>query len=300
MPRPLVLCSASPPVKLDCADLDSLLFWATGERETEREQETQEGLRTGRLCPHRRMTQEKGGSLSEVQMRVGASHGITDLAQKLHFYDRWAPDYDQDVAALKYRAPRLAVDCLTQALPGLPRAALILDVACGTGLVAAELQARGFLQLYGVDGSPAMLEQARARGIYQNLSLCTLGQQPLPSPEGTFDAVLMVGALSDGQVPCSAIPELLRVTKPGGLVCLTTRTNSSNLRFKEDLEATLDRLEQAGVWERLVAWPVDRWELATSELEVTGTSAKEGFISGIVYLYRKQEAARVDGLRSCA
>lgn len=40
---------------------------------------------------------------------------------------------------------------------------------------------------------------------------------PTPrSPDaGTFDAVLMVGALSDGQVPCSAIPELLRVTKPG-------------------------------------------------------------------------------------
>lgn len=32
---------------------------------------------------------------------------------------------------------------------------------------------------------------------------------------GAYDAVLMVGALSDGQVPCSAIPELLRVTKPG-------------------------------------------------------------------------------------
>ena len=45
----------------------------------------------------------------------------------------------QDVAALQYCAPRLAVDCLTQALPGPPHTALILDVACGTGLVAAEV-----------------------------------------------------------------------------------------------------------------------------------------------------------------
>ncbi|XP_069341760.1 methyltransferase-like protein 27 [Eulemur rufifrons] len=242
------------------------------------------------------MAQEEGGKLAKVQARVAASHGITDLAHKLHFYDRWAPDYDQDVATLQYQAPRLAVDCLTQALPGLPHTALILDVACGTGLVAAELQARGFLQLHGVDGSPAMLAQARARGLYQHLSLCTLGQEPLPSPQGTFDAVLVVGALSDGQVPCSAIPELLRVTRPGGLVCLTTRTNPSNLPYKEALEATLDRLEQAGVWERLVAWPVDHWELATSELEVVpGTSAKDGFISGIVYLYRKQQVTQVEG-----
>ncbi|XP_053412042.1 methyltransferase-like protein 27 isoform X1 [Nycticebus coucang] len=262
------------------------------------------------------MAQEEGGSLAEVRARVGASHGITNLAHKLHFYDRWAPDYDQDVATLQYQAPRLAVDCLTQALPGLPHDALILDVACGTGLVAAELQARGFSQLHGVDGSPGMLEQARARSLYQHLSLCTLGQELLPSPEGTFDAVLMVGALSDGQVPCTAIPELLRVTKPGeeqpsqpphmhlpfstpqiqvservrpgGLVCLTTRTNPSNLLYKEALEATLDRLEQARVWQRLVAWPVDRWELATSELEVGPNTLAEGFISGIVYLYRKQ------------
>ncbi|XP_027468028.1 methyltransferase-like protein 27 isoform X2 [Zalophus californianus] len=213
------------------------------------------------------MAQEEGRSLSEARSRVGVLHGITDLGDKLHFYKRWAPDYDQDVAALQYRAPRLAVDCLTQALPGPPHAALILDVACGTGLVAAELQARGFLQLHGVDGSPEMLEQARARGFYQRLSLCILGQEPLPSSEG-------------------------------GLVCLTTRTNPSNLRYQEALEATLDGLERAGAWQRLVAWPVDRWELATSELEVgPGTSDCDGFISGIVYLYRKQDVAQVEGVR---
>ncbi|XP_064231727.1 methyltransferase-like protein 27 isoform X3 [Aotus nancymaae] len=127
------------------------------------------------------------------------------------------------------------------------------------------------------------------RGLWHRPSGC----------RGTFDAVLIVGALSDGQVPCSVIPELLRVTKPGGLVCLTTRTNSSNLQYKEALEATLDRLEQAGAWERLVALPVDRWELATSELEVVpGTSAKDGFISGIVYLYRKQKVTQAEEVRS--
>ncbi|KAM8952090.1 methyltransferase-like protein 27 isoform 5-T6 [Lycaon pictus] len=212
------------------------------------------------------MAQAEAGNLAEARARVGALHGITDLDHKLHFYERWAPDYDQDVATLQYHAPCLAVDCLAQALPVPPHAALILDVACGTGLVAAELQARGFLQLHGVDGSPKMLEQAQARGLYQHLSLCTLGQEPLPSSEG-------------------------------GLVCLTTRTNPSNLRYKEALETVLDRLEQAGAWKRLVAWPVDRWELATSELEMgPGTSDRDGFISGIIYLYRKQDMAQEEGV----
>lgn len=52
-------------------------------------------------------------------------------------------------------------------------------------LPGPQLQARGFIQLHGVDGSPGMLEQAQARRLYQSLSLCTLGQEPLPSPEGT-------------------------------------------------------------------------------------------------------------------
>lgn len=249
-------------------------------------------------CAHRRMTREEAGRLPQVLARIGASHGITDLACKLRFYDDWAPEYDKDVAALKYRAPCLAVDCLSRALPGPPQDALILDVACGTGLVAVELQARGFLQVQGVDGSPEMLKQAQARGLYHHLSLCTLGQEPLPSSEGTFDAVIMVGALSEGQVPCSAVPELLRVTKPGGLICLTTRSNPSNLPYKEALEAVLDSLEQAGSWERLVAQPVEHWELATSEQETgLGTCANDGFISGIIYLYRKQGRTQGKGGR---
>uniref|UniRef100_A0A8C9QA18 Methyltransferase domain-containing protein n=1 Tax=Spermophilus dauricus TaxID=99837 RepID=A0A8C9QA18_SPEDA len=221
------------------------------------------------------MAQEKGGNLSEVQARIGASHNINDLDRKLQFYGRWAPDYDQDVAALQYRAPRLAVDCLTQALPGPPHDALILDVACGTGLVAAELQARGFLQLHGVDGSPEMLEQAQACGLYQHLSLCILGQEPLGEGQASLGLTLLASFPS-----CPS---------PGGLVCLTTRTNPSNLQYKEALEATLDKLEQAGAWKRLVAQTVDHWELATSPLEVA-PGAKDGFISGIIYLYQKQRS----------
>lgn len=80
-------------------------------------------------------------------------------------------------------------------------------------------------------------------------------------------------------------------------MCLTTRTNASNLQYKEALEATLNRLEQSGAWERLVAWPVGCWELATSAFEVVpGTSDGDRFISGIIYLYRKQEVAQVEGV----
>ncbi|XP_026717397.1 methyltransferase-like protein 27 [Athene cunicularia] len=103
-------------------------------------------------------------------------------------------------------------------------------------------------------------------------------------PAEHYDAVTVVGALGEGQVPSAAVPELLRVTKPGGFLCLTTRSNPSNLRYKAELEAALERLEGQGAWRKVLAQEVERWERATSEEESTqGT----GYISGVVYVYQK-------------
>ncbi|KAJ7416452.1 Williams-Beuren syndrome chromosomal region 27 protein [Willisornis vidua] len=221
---------------------------------------------------------------SGVRERVAAVHGGSELPERLRLYDGWAARYEQDVAALEYRAPHLAAAALAFAFPAPPAGARLLDVACGTGLVARELHGRGFRCLHGVDGSAGMLERARRTELYQELQECILGQEPLPVPAEHYDAVTVVGALGEGQVPVTVLPELLRVTKPGGFLCLTTRSNPSNLRYKQELEAELGRLERCGAWHKLLAQEVEHWERATSEEESTqGT----GYISGVVYLYQK-------------
>ncbi|PKU36851.1 williams-beuren syndrome chromosomal region 27 protein [Limosa lapponica baueri] len=69
-----------------------------------------------------------------------------------------------------------------------------------------------------------------------------------------------------------------------GFLCLTTRSNPSNLRYKAELEAVLAGLERRGAWQKVLAQEVERWERATSEEESTqGT----GYISGVVYVYQK-------------
>ncbi|KAM6242397.1 methyltransferase-like protein 27 [Porphyrio hochstetteri] len=219
-----------------------------------------------------------------VLERVAAVHGSSALPERLRLYDGWAARYEQDVAALEYRAPHLAAASLAFAFPAPPAGARLLDVACGTGLVARELHRRGFHCLHGVDGSAGMLERARSTGLYRQLRCCVLGQEPLPAPAEHYDAVTLVGALGEGQVPSTAVPELLRVTKPGGFLCLTTRSNPSNLRYKAELEAMLQSLEQQGAWQKVLVQEVERWERATSEEESTqGT----GYISGVVYIYQK-------------
>ncbi|KAG8122853.1 hypothetical protein E2320_018270 [Naja naja] len=223
--------------------------------------------------------------LAEVQRRVAEVHHQSDLQQLLGFYNGWAQDYDQDVAVLQYQAPSLAAAFLASVFQGSAEDALVLDVACGTGLVAQELQGKGFRHLHGLDGSREMLEHAQHKGLYEDLKLCLLGQETLPAPEGSYNATVIVGALSEGQVPSGVIPQLLLVTKPGGYVCLTTRNNLSNLRYKIELQQLLNDLEQQGLWEKVGMQEVEKWERATSHQE---SDQDSDYISGVVYVYRKK------------
>ncbi|XP_069470921.1 methyltransferase-like protein 27 isoform X2 [Ambystoma mexicanum] len=223
-------------------------------------------------------------SLSEVRKVILSAHTPISVEEKVQFYDNWALDYEQDVDVLEYRAPRLAADCLASVIPTDRASQLILDVACGTGLVAAELSRHGFRFFHGVDGSEQMMELARQKNLYQELKKCMLGQEPLLLPAEQYDAVIIVGALSEGQVPCSVVPEICCMTKPGGIICLTTRCNASNLQYKAHLDEVLREMEHKGLWEQVKVLEVADWEKTTSEHDATLGSE---FISGVVYLYRK-------------
>ncbi|MBN3308296.1 MET27 protein, partial [Amia calva] len=155
----------------------------------------------------------------------------------------------QDVAILDYRAPGLAADALAAGFQGDRENAVVLDVACGTGLVASRPQTLGFRRFVGVDGSAAMLRLARNRGLYQELLQCMLGSAPLP-----FSA--------------------------GGFVCMTTRGNTSDEEYKDRLESLLAEMESEGLW-----GPVSVTEV--KELIRAGSVQESGYIPGHVYLYRK-------------
>ncbi len=125
-------------------------------------------------------------------------------------YERWAHRYDSDlVDELGWDKPLRVGDVVRRySEPG----SAVLDVGCGTGLVGAYLAAQGYSNLTALDYTPAMLAQARARGVYRDLLLHDL-HDPLPMPDGSFDVVVGVGVFTEGHVGSDCVPELARVSR---------------------------------------------------------------------------------------
>jgi demethylmenaquinone methyltransferase/2-methoxy-6-polyprenyl-1,4-benzoquinol methylase len=96
----------------------------------------------------------------------------------------------------------------------------ILDVATGTGMVAAELRARADCTVVGLDQSPEMLAAARARfaGEGARVELVEGEAESLPFADGSFDALTFTYLLRYVDDPPATICELARVVRPGGRV----------------------------------------------------------------------------------
>jgi SAM-dependent methyltransferase len=99
----------------------------------------------------------------------------------------------------------------------------VLDVACGPGLVACTL-AEVARHATGLDLTPAMIEQARARQRAKGLTNLTwvLGEAvPLPFPDSTFSAVVSRYSFHHFLNPLAVMAEMVRVCEPGGRVAVT-------------------------------------------------------------------------------
>lgn len=109
----------------------------------------------------------------DIEARIARAHAIRDAPRSdagyvRHLFDQFSADYDaRMIGQLAYAAPQILADLAELVMPG--RASLrILDLGCGTGLAGAVFKSRAS-QLDGIDLSPAMIDKARARGIYDSL-----------------------------------------------------------------------------------------------------------------------------------
>jgi ubiquinone/menaquinone biosynthesis C-methylase UbiE len=124
---------------------------------------------------------------------------------------RGFPPYEvlvEEVAALVGRGAK----------PGAPGATQVLDVACGTGTVAARLARRGWT-LVGVDAVAHLIGVARRRHRTSGLSLsfhhADLAHDPVLA-SGSFDVLVSMHTLYWHPDPEALLVACRRALKPGG------------------------------------------------------------------------------------
>jgi SAM-dependent methyltransferase len=125
-------------------------------------------------------------------------------------YGEWVSTYEQtvyDLMDLRLLERLRAVDWSA--------ARSVLDLACGTGRVGVWLRRRGVtVDIDGVDITPEMLDVARKRRIYRDLSIADVASTGASAE--TYD--LCIQSLADEHLPDlePLYREVARVTRTGG------------------------------------------------------------------------------------
>ncbi len=150
---------------------------------------------------------------------VPADSGSASKREALALFRGLPRRYDALSAALSFwqdpRWRRALVDEVA------PRAGdRVLDVATGTGMVAAELLSRASCSVVGIDQSAEMLAAARRRfaGASARVELIEGQAEALPFADGSFDALTFTYLLRYVDDPAATMRELARVVRPGGSV----------------------------------------------------------------------------------
>ncbi|MCJ8309886.1 MAG: class I SAM-dependent methyltransferase [Hyphomicrobiales bacterium] len=160
-------------------------------------------------------------------------------------YADWADAYDDDndnklgTVSQPTTVAMLARHCQD-------KDAVIMDVGCGTGLVGMHLKTAGFSIYDGTDISAEMMSHAQKHG-YRNLLDLEPGQ-PLRADDASYDATLCVGVFTHGHLGPEGFDELIRITKPTGLICFTV---NEGVWESGKFEAAITALSESQTWQIL-------------------------------------------------
>jgi demethylmenaquinone methyltransferase/2-methoxy-6-polyprenyl-1,4-benzoquinol methylase len=98
----------------------------------------------------------------------------------------------------------------------------VLDVATGTAAVAIEVARRHGCSVVGLDQSPEMLAEGRARvqraGLGDRIELVEGRAEELPFDDAAFHALTFTYLLRYVEDPSATLRELARIVRPGGTI----------------------------------------------------------------------------------
>lgn len=193
--------------------------------------------------------------------RLGAGEAAPAMTETYvrRLFDQYSGRYDVSLTErLNYRGPMLlleAVQSLTESTGGTMHFASALDLGCGTGLGGAAF--RPFVdRLIGVDLSPAMIEKARGKGLYDRLTCADIETYLSDETADCRPYQLVIAA--DVLVYVNDIAPIVvgasRGLTPDGLLAFTVETHSGDgvkllptLRYAHGEACIREALADAGL-----------------------------------------------------
>lgn len=156
-----------------------------------------------------------------LALLTGSANDVSGMKERVkRGYEGEFSDHVRDYDRLGYRfqdrSARIQLEGLS--FDGMR----LLDVGCGTEALARVALEKGARAVTCGDISALMLREAMKKDVAGNAdySPCQLDAESLPFLDCSFDAV--VSGMTFGTLPNQrmAISEMVRVAKPGGLVCV--------------------------------------------------------------------------------
>jgi predicted TPR repeat methyltransferase len=196
-----------------------------------------------------------GASLHLARLGAGEATPAMTAVYVRRLFDQHAPEFDRALLdRLDYRGPQILLAAVEKAAGGrLPRFATVLDLGCGTGLAGAVFRPHCD-RLVGVDLSAGMIEQARAKSIYDRLVVADLAQHLAGEPRGANSLVLACDVLVYRAELDTLAAELAPVLAARGMFAFTVETHDGpgvklqdTLRYAHGAEYVRAAIRAAGL-----------------------------------------------------
>jgi len=194
-----------------------------------------------------------GARLHLARLGVGDTTPAMSASYLRRLFDDFAPEFDKALLErLDYCGPQILFDAVSSVSARPLRLGSVLDLGCGTGLAGAALRPH-CERLTGVDISPGMIEQSRAKGIYDRLAvgeiITFLSEEPKAEHDLAVAADVFVYSWDLAPFAAAVAP----VLAPGGLFAFTVETFDgdgvrmhSTLRYKHGADHVRTAMEAAG------------------------------------------------------
>lgn len=207
----------------------------------------------------------------KAEKLLEGAYALRTADDNRRYYHDFAPIYDTEyVKRMGYSYPAALAKVFHRHASDSDRP--VLDIGCGTGLVAEALQLPAE-QIDGVDISPQMLALAAGKQLYGQLidadlsvGVSALGQR--------YSAMVSAGTFTHGHLGANVLPELLKAALPNALFCLGV----NSVHFEQQFDHTLQAL-------------VRGQQISTPRFETvkiySGSDSSHAADTATVMLYRK-------------